>query len=74
MHLLMKKLLELQTPEALLHLLQYPQHTTLHCCTSIRPCCWLLCPAGRPHRSEFEADREYELAVDEMKQLLGAGR
>lgn len=32
------------------------------------------CCAGRPHRSEYEADREYELAVDEMKGLLGAGR
>lgn len=29
---------------------------------------------GRPHRSEYEADREYDLAVNEMKALLAAGR
>jgi hypothetical protein len=30
--------------------------------------------SGRPHRSESEADRGYEEAVDEMKALLAAGR
>jgi hypothetical protein len=30
--------------------------------------------AGRPHRSEEQADMEYEAAVAEMSQLLEAGR
>jgi hypothetical protein len=30
--------------------------------------------AGRPHRSEEQADMEYEAAVSEMSQLLAAGR
>jgi hypothetical protein len=30
--------------------------------------------AGRPHRSEEQADMEYEAAVAEMSALLAAGR
>jgi hypothetical protein len=30
--------------------------------------------AGRPHRSEEQADMEYEAAVAEMSELLAAGR
>ena len=30
--------------------------------------------AGRPHRSEAQADEEYEAAVQEMHALLAAGR
>lgn len=30
--------------------------------------------AGRPHRSEAQADEEYEAAVEEMHALLAAGR